>query len=519
MVHVAVQSGEHRVTLYPGRAADHGVWVQMICLRLGAQPEQAVNEFGYPRPGVQSPTPAVATADHYFVDDATWNASWTMVTLTMLSLEVVIAPLAYVDEALKRDPHRKNTHLGAGSTFWSAWCPTPHVRTHAKLPASLKETAASHEFWDKCKALLHVTPADKISDQVFGELQTDIDDVLERGRKAGKIPTADVTESAPLAFSTPGPLLAIQERQTALANRGEGSPLMIAVDCVVKKFHIDEVENHAVTVLETSRGDLCFPNGKTNVILAAEHAISCGGQRLTGHFLSHIVARYPMGRGALWGSRDIKKDRLEIAANYISGRAKPSDHQYHIQGMPPDYAAAATAEQLKGSEKHIVLVCATLGELDENNPESWVRRNPQDPDVTTNVKLQVTLTQVDRDLWDVMDQATFEAIEVMADSEAHQLEYWHEDESGTGTGTWNKMRPETKEIRIPGVVHEASTLYMGPKSDPHAALDEHYRPHGCKNVYVTGGAIFPTAGSWNPTLTMCGYAQDLARKIVQPKRS
>ena len=31
--------------------------------------------------------------------------------------------------------------------------------------------------------------------------------------------------------------------------------------------------------------------------------------------------------------------------------------------------------------------------------------------------------------------------------------------------------------------------------------------------FVTGAALFPTAGSWNPTLTMCGYAQDLARKL------
>jgi hypothetical protein len=35
--------------------------------------------------------------------------------------------------------------------------------------------------------------------------------------------------------------------------------------------------------------------------------------------------------------------------------------------------------------------------------------------------------------------------------------------------------------------------------------------------HVTGGALFPSAGSWNPTLTMCGFAQDLARKIVPKK--
>lgn len=30
--------------------------------------------WGYPQPGIQSPTPAFATAKHYFVDDTTWDA-------------------------------------------------------------------------------------------------------------------------------------------------------------------------------------------------------------------------------------------------------------------------------------------------------------------------------------------------------------------------------------------------------------------------------------------------------------
>lgn len=275
-------------------------------------------------------------------------------------------------------------------------------------PESMVATAETPGFFEKGRMLLHVTPANKISDEVFGELQGDIDESLKRGLDAGKISTAKIAEPAPLAvgrttptstlafnkFSTPGPLLAIQERQTKLASLGKGSPLMIAVDCVVKRFHTDEDEGHAVTVLETSRGDLCFPNGKTNVILAVGVIPATtlllnslgtmqgrAGKRLTGHFLTHIVARYPMNDqryvlkayGACGkGPCNIKKDNLEIAASYVSGHEPQSKHQYHVQVTAihspnpdldaedagrecPDYAAAATAEQLKGSEKHIVL--------------------------------------------------------------------------------------------------------------------------------------------------------------------
>ncbi|MFL6631034.1 MAG: GMC oxidoreductase [Massilia sp.] len=65
---------------------------------------------------------------------------------------------------------------------------------------------------------------------------------------------------------------------------------------------------------------------------------------------------------------------------------------------------------------------------------------------------------------------------------------------------------------MPIIVHEASWLWIG--EDPATSvvgLD--YRPHGVRNVYVTGGGLSPTSGSWNPTLTMCGLAQDLAEKL------
>jgi len=172
----------------------------------------------------------------------------------------------------------------------------------------------------------------------------------------------------------------------------------------------------------------------------------------------------------------------------------------------PDYAAAATYAQLKGSEKHIVFVCATLGEFTEDNTDNFVKLN-KTRDPSCNITLQFTLTENDKLLWDVMDEATYQTIETMSGGSTSDIEYWDTD-----TNSWKKDKPKASTIRIPGIVHEASTAFVGLKKNG-GSVDSFYRPHGVKNVFVTGGALFPTAGSWNPTLTMCGFAQDLARKL------
>ena len=100
----------------------------------------------------------------------------------------------------------------------------------------------------------------------------------------------------------------------------------------------------------------------------------------------------------------------------------------------------------------------------------------------------------------------------MAGNDPDKIEYWHDaveqrvalndphtnshDLRGAG---WKKERPPAKMLRVPGLVHETSTLYMSDdlENDPYASVDSSYRPRQCENVYVTGGAIFSTSGSWN----------------------
>ena len=82
----------------------------------------------------------------------------------------------------------------------------------------------------------------------------------------------------------------------------------------------------------------------------------------------------------------------------------------------------------------------------------------------------------------------------MAGLKKDDVEYWHDEQQNPNGGLWLSKKPEKPQIHVPGIVHECSTLYMGPESDIHAAVDENYTLYGCKNVYVTGAAIFPSSG-------------------------
>lgn len=286
----------------------------------------------------------------------------------------------------------------------SAWSPQPELEQMRGFPQSMIETASDPKFWEKAKNLLHVTPANEIDDDVFGEMQDDIDTKLQEnypliygatGAEPGPLAVGRVTPTSTLSFvkfSTPGPLLALQEKQMRLADKKKGSPLMIATDVVVKNLIASEEIGKAVA-LQTSQGDIAFPKGNTNIILAMgaipattlllnslESMQNRAGKRLTGHFLTHIAARFPIDLERFPQLSKCTKEncegecrqKLEIAASYLAGEDPDTMMQYHVQITAihsphpewdavdaarecPDYAAAATEEQLEGSQNYIVL--------------------------------------------------------------------------------------------------------------------------------------------------------------------
>lgn len=441
--------------------------------------------------------------------------------------------------------------FGGRSIMWSAWCPRPTQEEMQYWPQ--KTINAANANFKKAEDLLNVVPADKIDSKldpavlehvasqrpVYGIMQKKLQKILASNLE--KIPSATRSMAAPLAvgsgqlqgldfakFSTPSVMLDLAIKQSDLNKRGEGSALKMVANCIVDRIH---QQDGVATALETSRGVINVGDAKvilamgtlppTTLILNSFPQVKKAGERFTAHFITSIVARIPRKD---YDFAD-KLNELELAAIYMAGANKESGMQYHVQlsvlsdrnpeenaqkaaRYMPDVVATASMAQLKSSKDYLVFVCAVLGEMDFRNPENFLRLNGQS-DATTNVTLQAVASERDLQTWDTMDEGTFEMLErALSPAGASAVEYWH---GSPDEGVWMSEHPPVNQRRVGGLVHEGSSLWIGEGDEGVVGLD--YRPNGVENVYVTGGALWPASGSWNPTLTMVALAQDLAENL------
>ena len=449
--------------------------------------------------------------------------------------------------------HGAVPYFGGRSTLWSAWCPRP---TREEMQGWPEHTVdAAHKYFESAERLLNVTSADDIAipghkrdknhPPVYGQMQHHITKLLQ-DNLLDNVPSATRSMAAPLAvgggdlarvldfhkYSNVGPLLELVEEQgaKATADAKAAAPLSVATEVAVHR--IAEQDGRAVG-LHTSRGVVSLGDAKLVLAMGTlppttllqssfGDRVPRAGERFTAHFITAVAARVP--RAALGVADD--DDGLEIAAHYIAGTTSGDGLQYHIQlssladqdpernaalatRYAPDVVATASPAQLADSKDHVVFIAAVLGEIDSENGNNWFRRNDSDSDPTTASMLQVVESETDQRVWETMDTATFEVMEkVLSPNGACEVEYWH---GSPDQGTWTSARPSREQIRVSGLVHEGSTLYIG--AEDSAPVDLDYRPRGTEGVYVTGAGLWPRSGSWNPTMTMVGLAQHLADSL------
>ena len=447
--------------------------------------------------------------------------------------------------------HGQVPYFGGRSTLWSSWCPRPTREEMSGWPEEVVDTA--FEYFESAEKLLEVKSADDIElpgrtwqrgePPVYGKMQHVFTKMLQENL-CSDVPSATRSIPAPLAvgggdlarvidfdkYSNVGPLLQLVENQKAKAKLDDAAATLdIATECCVER--IVEQDGSAVG-LQTSRGVVSLGDAKLVLGMGAlppatllqssfGDKLPRVGSRFTAHFISAIVGRVP--RSAF--NFDGGMEELEIGAHYVAGET-PDGLQYHIQlsslsdtdpaanaalatRYAPDVVATASPAQLADSSDYVVFVAATLGEIAHDNPDNWFRANTSDKDPTTASLLQIVESDTDRRVWDTMDEGTYQVLEkVLSPGGAGEVEYWH---GAPDEGTWKSERPPQKQIRVGGLVHEGSTLYIGKEDD--APVDLDYKPRGVDNVYITGAGLWPRSGSWNPTMTMVGLAQHLADKL------
>ena len=430
--------------------------------------------------------------------------------------------------------------FGGRSTVWSGWCPRPTAEELEGWPAEVVRKL--DQYFADAESLLGVVPAGEIRsgekpNPVYGTLQDSILQAVRNG--LGKIPSATRVMAAPLAargtgshkFSTPVAWLDLLQRQRRLAENGQGTPLKIVTNCMVERIVQKDGEAQA---LETSSGTLPLRNAKlvlamsalpiTTLVMNSFPEIRNAGERYSAHFVGSVLARVPR--------QDFPFHALlrnpELAAIYLAGAENNNAGQHHIQltaiadrnpvenaalahRYMPDLVAAASLEQMMTSRSHLLFACAMVGELDYRNPKNWFRRarNSGEPGVPV---LQFALNDSDRALWNTMEEAAFQMLEqVVSPQGPGRVEYWF----GDGSGSWKPERPPEELRRATALFHEGSTLWIGKDDDPEAVVGLDYRPRGVKNVFITGSALWPRGGSWNPTLAMVSLAQHLADTLTE----
>jgi hypothetical protein len=246
------------------------------------------------------------------------------------------------------------------------------------------------------------------------------------------------------------------------------------------------------------------------------------GKRFTAHFVSSVIARVPRQSLPLANNAP----DVELGAVYIAGIK--DDAQYHLQLSGVAYTQCKDASNIHDickkysansiprecidiSQDSIVVSCSTLGELDYKNKSNQFYLTNKCQDLTTNGELKLHLNDQDKQLWNWMDSVTFQAMNKLSlSANSDDLEYWHEIDK-----TWRENPPPREQIRKKFLVHDASTMWIGKSGDIEAPVDLDYRLKGVDNVYITGGALWPTGGSWNPALTIVAMAMHLADTIFK----
>ncbi|MFF2627546.1 GMC oxidoreductase [Kitasatospora griseola] len=416
-------------------------------------------------------------------------------------------------------------YLGGRTLFWSGASPQPTVQQLAGWPKAVVDEL--DEEWAEAKRIVGVRRASELGPE-FGNLNSRLRQQIYEGTGPDSqlvLPADPSLLDAPLgmaATTEPGAtrkFSAVPLLFEALAGR-RGS-VAILPRCKVVGL---ACEDGRVTAVRTTRGELAV--GGARIVLATgtventelvlrslpPSATRLAGSNLAGNAASFFNCRVP--RAAF---EDLATDRPELAALYLDGATEDREFVLHLSAsatvdpgrdvetvyrLLPDVFGEGTPERLTDPD-HVVFLVNGVTELAGVRAADSPSRVYLDADGATVGAFH--LDESDRRAWDALDRTTDEVLRLVAGDSA--LEYWSPEHR-----RWESEPVAAR--RMPFAFLEAGTLWMG-ESPEESVTDLHGRLHGLDNLYVTGGALFPTRGSWNPLLTMAALALRLARHLAR----
>jgi choline dehydrogenase-like flavoprotein len=414
--------------------------------------------------------------------------------------------------------------LGGRALFWSTWIPQPAPDQMEGWPESVLDGLAVE--WPGAQAVLGATSAKDMGpefDVLHPRLRRTIVEAARQGRVPGllRYPDESAIEGRLACaatrsvlhyrkFAPVGLLLELARRQPDRLN--------LVTGCQVEGLEVTESE---VRAMRTNCGELDLRGATlilalgtvetTGLLLgsAADRISPLTGRNLGGHVATWFTMRIPREHYP-----DLP-DRLQTSVLYLDGAHR--DRQFHIHFMAasnPDPSSALddlyrlipdSFDQDFLAEladpRYLGFMIHALGELrgvkSDDPPSSVTVRDGK-------TYVHIAPTPADMDLWMAMDQTCGSLVDLLA--RGASPEYWD-----PSTEHWTGTLPAARHKKL--LVHETGTLWMG-ESAGTSVTDCYGRVRGLDRTYAAGPAIFPSCGSWNPTLTAVALGNRLAAHLA-----
>jgi choline dehydrogenase-like flavoprotein len=331
--------------------------------------------------------------------------------------------------------------------------------------------------------------------------------------------------------------------------------LMAVPRCHVKRLvTVQDGASVRVTDVETNQGNIPVPqNGIVVIALGTIESTRLAlnsfqgtptyseiGRNLMAHLRSNVAIRIP--RQALPNDGQLPKE-LQASALFVKGRHpfNGKGGHFHLQitasGLGP-LGADSEAELfrkvpdidgfapfLAADDKSVVITIRGIGEMEPQNPNSFVRLDPEtDENGVNRAFVSIQPSANDRILWNAMDKASDDVAKVFANGLPFEVFTPRGVVKASAGSDLSQILPYTpagdpnnpgRRDSLGSTHHEAGTLRMGPNPGQ-GVTDSDGRFRDVSNAYVAGPALFPTLGSPNPMLTGVAIARRTVDRFIPP---